>query len=96
MKYIYTLRKNDRSTPQNVQEDTSVRYLTTLRCQPYFLQFFILLLLLQMKKNPLFHIRKISTDCCLEALPANKCLRVIHFPSLLHIVNFTCYVCPGV
>ena len=83
MKYIYNLRKNDRSTPKNVQEDTSVRYLTTLRCQPYFLQFLLLLLLLlKMKKNPLFHIRKVSTCCCLEALPANKCLRVIHFSSL--------------
>ena len=78
------MRKNDRSTPQNVQEDTNVRYLTILRCQPYFLPFLLLLLLLllKMKQNPLFHIRKISTDCCVEALPANKCLRVIHFPSL--------------
>ena len=83
MKYICTLRKNDRSTPQNVLEDTNVRYLTILRCQPYFSQFLLLLLLLlKMKKNSLFHIRKISTDCCLAALPANKCLRVIHFPSL--------------
>ena len=82
MKYICTLRKNDRSTPQNVLEDTNVCYLTILRCQPYFSQFLLLLLLLKMKKNSLFHIRKISTDCCLAALPANKCLRVIHFPSL--------------